>query len=82
MWKIPTPVIAPALRLRSARRHPPDAGEHILPFGSTVFSFAAPAHQRGPLKSEFAGAPLILARPHEAVRQVPDALSESCGKSA
>src|SRR5690242_4139309 len=65
-----TPGRDPALALKSVIEHPPDA-EHTLLFGSAVFSFAEPVHHRGPLKSEFPGAPLMLARPYDTICQVP-----------
>src|SRR6266496_575736 len=70
-WKMVTPAIDPALRLKSACTHPPSAGEHTSSFGLGVFSFAAPVHQRGPDSAELEGSPLMSARPHDATRQVP-----------
>src|SRR6266545_4014007 len=70
-----TPAMLPALRLRSARMQPPAAGKQIAPFGSGVFSFGAPAHQRVPLKSDSGGFPLRAPRPYEVRRQTPEARS-------
>src|SRR5690242_19749938 len=64
---------APAVRLtdgcgKPGRPHVPPVGEQLPPLGSVVFSFAAPAHQRGPLESELAGSPLGPLRPQLVMR--------------
>src|SRR5258706_8154404 len=69
---MPTPGMAPAFRLKSAWAQPPDAGWHCRPFGSLVFSFAVPVHQRGPFHDELAGSPLASPRPHDCSRHVPE----------
>src|SRR6266511_238187 len=56
---IVTPAICPAVLVMSGTfvvlAHAPAAGVQLPPTGSTVFSLAAPAHQRGPLRAEFSG---------------------------
>src|SRR6267143_766697 len=64
IWENPltpgaTPVQAPTL------------GKHMSRFGSAVFSFGVPDHQRGPLLDELAGLLLAWPRPQAVIRQEP-----------
>src|ERR1041384_8188174 len=68
-----TPGSAPAVRLtdgcgKPGRPHVPPLGEQLPPLGLTVFSFAAPAPQRGPLKSELEGEEFGPPRPQPVMR--------------
>src|SRR5437762_5906461 len=81
-WKmVSTPGRAPALRLMLVNPpvtpsvHEPTLGVHTISFGFGVFSFAAPAHQRGPFSEEFAGLVFAWPRPHAVIRHAPGRLS-------
>src|SRR6266850_2417763 len=75
MWnRVSTPASLPELRVRFGCTHAPLAGVHTSSFGSVVFSFGAPVHQRGPFWAELGGSLFASARPHDAVRHVPGAV--------
>src|SRR5712664_568695 len=49
----------------------PALGTHTSLFGSAVFSFGVPDHQRGPLLEELAGLLFAWPRPQAVIRQEP-----------
>src|SRR6266571_9492300 len=83
-WKmVSTPGRAPAFRLMSVKPvvppgpsvHEPTLGVHTISLGCAVFSFVAPAHQRGPFSEELSGSPFASPRPHAVILHAPGRLS-------